>query len=162
MIDRPNPQPVRSNVPEYVGQLLVKLDKPTLSEKTNQALVKYRRAANYIAAAMIFLQDDVYVKRDIKFEDIKPRLLGHWGTCPGLTLVYSHLNILIRVEGGQSRTMRRNFPRSLLLDALVAFTLDASHCFMISATQKGIFYGYNEIFSSVQLRPRVAFGSLRN
>jgi xylulose-5-phosphate/fructose-6-phosphate phosphoketolase len=45
---------------------------------------------------MIFLQGDVYVKRDIKFEDIKPRLLGHWGTCPGLTLVYSHLNILIR------------------------------------------------------------------
>jgi len=37
------------------------------------------------------LQDDVYVKHDIK-----PRLLGHWGTCPGLTLVYSHLNILIR------------------------------------------------------------------
>jgi xylulose-5-phosphate/fructose-6-phosphate phosphoketolase len=93
--DRPNPQRVRSNVPEYVGQLPLKLDKPTLSEKTNQALAKYRRAANYIAAAMIFLQDDVYVKRDIKFEDIKPRLLGHWGTCPGLTLVYSHLNILI-------------------------------------------------------------------
>jgi xylulose-5-phosphate/fructose-6-phosphate phosphoketolase len=96
VIDRPNPQPLPSNVPEYVGQLLVKLDKPTLSEKTNQALAKYRRVANYIAAAMIFLQDDVYLKRDIKFEDIKPRLLGHWGTCPGLTLVYSHLNILIR------------------------------------------------------------------
>ena len=96
VIDRPNPQPVRSNVPDYVGQLLVKLDKPTLSAKTNQALLKFRRAANYIAAAMIFLQDDVYVKRDLKFEDIKPRLLGHWGTCPGLTLVYSHLNVLIQ------------------------------------------------------------------
>ena len=45
---------------------------------------------------MIFLQYDVYVKRDIKFEDIKLRLLDHWGTCPGLTTVYSHLNILIR------------------------------------------------------------------
>lgn len=92
VIGRPNPQRVRSNVPKYVGQLLIKLDKPTLSEKTNQALAKYRRAANCIAAAMVFLQDDVYVKRDIKFEDIK---LGHWGTCSGLTLVYSHLNILI-------------------------------------------------------------------
>jgi xylulose-5-phosphate/fructose-6-phosphate phosphoketolase len=99
VIDRPNPQPARSNVPDYVGQLLVKLEKPTLSEKTNQALYKFRRAANYIAAAMIFLQDDVYAERDLKFEDIKPRLLGHWGTCPGLTLVYSHLNVLIQEHG---------------------------------------------------------------
>jgi phosphoketolase len=62
VIDRPNPQPVRSNMPEYVDQLLVKLDKldkPTLPEKTNQVLTKYRQAANYIAAAMIFLQDNV-------------------------------------------------------------------------------------------------------
>lgn len=96
VIDIPNPPPAPSNVPDYVSNLLVKLDKPTLSEETNQALQKYRRAANYIAAAMIFLQDNVYVKRDLKFDDIKPRLLGHWGTCPGLTLVYSHLNLLIR------------------------------------------------------------------
>jgi xylulose-5-phosphate/fructose-6-phosphate phosphoketolase len=45
---------------------------------------------------MIFLQDNVYLKRDLKFEDIKPRLLGHWGTCPALTLIYSHLNDLIK------------------------------------------------------------------
>ena len=96
VIDRPNPQPVASNVPDYVDQLLVKLDKPTLSEKTNQALQKFRRAANYIAAAMIFLGDNCYVEKDLKFDDIKPRLLGHWGTCPGLTLVYSHLNVLIQ------------------------------------------------------------------
>ena len=96
VIDRPNPQPAPSNVPDFVADLLVKLDKPSLDEETNQALQKYRRAANYIAAAMIFLQDNAYVKRDIKFEDIKPRLLGHWGTCPGLTLVYSHLNLMIK------------------------------------------------------------------
>ena len=96
VIDIPNPPPAASNVPDYVSDLLVKLDKPTLAEETNQALQKYRRAANYIAAAMIFLQDNAYVKRDLKFDDIKPRLLGHWGTCPGLTLVYSHLNVLIQ------------------------------------------------------------------
>ena len=96
VIDRPNPPPVASNVPDHVSDLLVKLDKPALSEKDNQALQKFRRAANYIAAAMIFLQDNAYVKRDLKFEDIKPRLLGHWGTCPGLTLVYSHMNHLIK------------------------------------------------------------------
>jgi xylulose-5-phosphate/fructose-6-phosphate phosphoketolase len=44
---------------------------------------------------MIFLQNNVFLEHDLTPEDIKPRLLGHWGTCPGLTLVYSHLNRLI-------------------------------------------------------------------
>ena len=79
-----------------MDKLLVKFDKPTLSPEINSALQKYRRAANYIAAAMIFLQDNVYLKRDLKFKDIKPRLLGHWGTCPALTLIYSHLNYLVK------------------------------------------------------------------
>ena len=96
VIDRPNPQPAPSNVPDHVEQLLIKLEKPTLKEDDNHALQKYRRAANYIAAAMIFLGDNVYLKRDLTFDDIKPRLLGHWGTCPGLSLVYSHLNVLIK------------------------------------------------------------------
>ena len=95
VIDRPNPQALPSNVPDSVNELLVKLEKPTLSEDTNHALQKFRRAANFIATAMIFLQDGVLENRDLKFDDIKPRLLGHWGTCPGLTLVYSHLNVLI-------------------------------------------------------------------
>lgn len=97
VIDRPNPQPLASQVPEDVAEkLLVKLDKSKLDEKTNQALQKFRRAANFIAAAMIFLKDNELVQRDLNFDDIKPRLLGHWGTCPGLTLVYSHLNLLVR------------------------------------------------------------------
>ena len=47
---------------------------------------------------MIFLQNNVLLDRDLTFDDIKPRLLGHWGTCPGLTLVYSHLNLLATQE----------------------------------------------------------------
>lgn len=94
-IDKPNPPPVPSNIPDYVSDLLVKVERPNLSNDTKNALIKFRRAANYIAAAMIFLQDNVNLERDITFDDIKPRLLGHWGTCPGLTLVYSHLNLLI-------------------------------------------------------------------
>ena len=66
-------------------------------EKKN-AIQKFRRMANYIAAAMIFLKDNVFLERNLRFEDIKPRLLGHWGTCPGLTLVYAHLNLLIKRE----------------------------------------------------------------
>ena len=44
---------------------------------------------------MIFLKSNVLVEEKITVEDIKPRLLGHWGTCPGLSLVYAHLNRLI-------------------------------------------------------------------
>jgi xylulose-5-phosphate/fructose-6-phosphate phosphoketolase len=45
--------------------------------------------------AMIFLQDNTLLERNLTTDDIKPRLLGHWGTCPGLNLVYAHLNRLI-------------------------------------------------------------------
>ena len=53
---------------------------------------------NYIATAMIFLKDNILLKCKIKADDIKPRLLGHWGTCPGLVLAYTHLNMLIKKE----------------------------------------------------------------
>ena len=45
---------------------------------------------------MIFLKSNTTVERDITADDIKNRLLGHWGTCPGLSLVYAHTNLLIR------------------------------------------------------------------
>lgn len=50
---------------------------------------------------MIFLQDNVLIQRDLELDDVKPRLLGHWGTCPGLILIWSHLNLLIRRHGMQ-------------------------------------------------------------
>jgi len=48
---------------------------------------------------MIFLKDNVLVEKDLSFDDIKPRLLGHWGTCPGLVMIYAHLNRIIRKTG---------------------------------------------------------------
>ena len=45
---------------------------------------------------MIFLKENTLLEREIRADDIKTRLLGHWGTCPGLTLVYAHANRLIR------------------------------------------------------------------
>ncbi|MEU8465294.1 phosphoketolase family protein [Streptomyces sp. NPDC029003] len=59
----------------------------------------YRRAADYVAAALIFLRDNVLLTRPLRPEDVKPRLLGHWGTCPGITLVYSALDTLVRERG---------------------------------------------------------------
>ena len=58
----------------------------------------YIRAANYLTATQIFLWDNQLLQRPLSFADIKPRLLGHWGTGPGINFVYAHLNRLIRKQ----------------------------------------------------------------
>lgn len=70
-----------------------------LSEKELESLNAYWRAANYLAAGQIYLQENPLLKEPLKPEHIKPRLLGHWGTSPGLNLVYVHLNRLIKTTG---------------------------------------------------------------
>ena len=52
---------------------------------------KFIRAANYLTVSQIFLQDNFLLEQELKFNDIKPRLLGHWGSCPGVNHVYAHL-----------------------------------------------------------------------
>ena len=52
---------------------------------------KFIRAANHLTVSQIFLQDNFLLERELKFNDIKPRLLGHWGSCPGVNHVYAHL-----------------------------------------------------------------------
>ncbi len=56
------------------------------------------RAANYLAVGQIYLLDNPLLRRDLVPEDVKPRLLGHWGTTPGLNFVYAHLNRIIRTN----------------------------------------------------------------
>src|SRR6266853_2634126 len=56
----------------------------------------YWRAANYLSVGQIYLYDNPLLKQPLKREHIKPRLLGHWGTTPGLNLVYVHLNRVIK------------------------------------------------------------------
>ncbi|HIH41852.1 TPA: phosphoketolase family protein [Candidatus Woesearchaeota archaeon] len=60
------------------------------------SIKKYVRAANYISAAQIYLRDNFLLEKPLAFEHIKPRLLGHWGTCPGINFVYANLNYLIK------------------------------------------------------------------
>ncbi len=60
-----------------------------------ESLRLYRRATNYVAAAMIYLQDNHLLEEPLRHEHIKPRLLGHWGTVPGINLMYAGLNRLI-------------------------------------------------------------------
>lgn len=61
-----------------------------------QSIQKYVRMANYLTAAQIFLQDNFLMERDLTFDDVKPRLLGHWGSGPGVNFAYAHLSYLAK------------------------------------------------------------------
>lgn len=58
----------------------------------------YWRAANYLSVGQIYLLDNPLLKEPLTIEHIKPRLLGHWGTSPGLNLIYAHLNRVIKAQ----------------------------------------------------------------
>jgi xylulose-5-phosphate/fructose-6-phosphate phosphoketolase len=70
-----------------------------LSQDDLDRLDAYWRAANYLAVGQIYLQENPLLREPLKPEQIKPRLLGHWGTSPGLNLIYVHLNRLIQDTG---------------------------------------------------------------
>lgn len=57
---------------------------------------RYWQAANYLSGAQIYLRANALLKETLQADHIKPRLLGHWGTCPGINLIYTHLNRLIQ------------------------------------------------------------------
>jgi len=60
---------------------------------------RYWRAANYLSVGQIYLRQNALLREPLRPEHIKPRLLGHWGTTPGLNFIYVHLNRLIRKRG---------------------------------------------------------------
>ncbi len=70
-------------------------DRQTVSADELKALDIYWRAANYLGAAQIYLRENCLLQEPLQPEHIKPRLLGHWGTVPGINFVYTHLNRLI-------------------------------------------------------------------
>ena len=67
-----------------------------LSRTDLQTIDAYWRAANYLSVGQIYLMANPLLTRPLEPEDVKPRLLGHWGTTPGLNLLYAHLNRVIR------------------------------------------------------------------
>ena len=67
-----------------------------LTPETLQQMNAYWRAANYLSVGQIYLQDNPLLEHKLTLEHVKPRLLGHWGTTPGLNLIYLHLNRLIK------------------------------------------------------------------
>ncbi|MET8614779.1 phosphoketolase family protein [Streptomyces misionensis] len=69
-----------------------------LTDEELRTLDAHWRAANYLAAGQIYLMANPLLTEPLRPEHIKPRLLGHWGTSPGLNLVYTHLNRVIKAR----------------------------------------------------------------
>ena len=69
-----------------------------LSDSELHKMNAYWRAANYLSVGQIYLLDNPLLKEPLKIEHVKPRLLGHWGTTPGLNFIYVHLNRIIKAQ----------------------------------------------------------------
>src|SRR5262245_45647425 len=67
-----------------------------LSKDEARKIDAYWRAANYLSVGQIYLYDNPLLRKPLQKEHVKPRLLGHWGTTPGLNFLYAHLNRVIR------------------------------------------------------------------
>jgi xylulose-5-phosphate/fructose-6-phosphate phosphoketolase len=79
-----------------MSQMTTQALSPTLSDSELDLINAYWRAANYLSVGQIYLLDNPLLREPLAPEHIKPRLLGHWGTTPGLNLIYAHLNRVIR------------------------------------------------------------------
>ena len=75
----------------------LQLENP-LSAQEAGMIDAYWRAANYLSVGQIYLLDNPLLKEELKPEHVKPRLLGHWGTTPGLNFIYVHLNRIIKAR----------------------------------------------------------------
>ena len=69
-----------------------------LSRDELKAIDAYWRASNYLSVGQIYLYDNPLLKEPLRLEHVKPRLLGHWGTTPGLNFIYVHLNRVIKAQ----------------------------------------------------------------
>ena len=70
-----------------------------LSREELDVMNAYWRAANYLSVGQIYLLDNPLLREPLRLEHIKPRLLGHWGTTPGVNFIYLHLNRIIKARG---------------------------------------------------------------
>ncbi len=67
-----------------------------LTQEELEGINRYWRAANYLSVGQIYLRNNPLLREPLRLEHAKPRLLGHWGTTPGLNFVYAHMNRVIR------------------------------------------------------------------
>src|SRR5437762_9275370 len=79
-----------------VGKNMTNQQQSAVASSDLDLLDRYWRAANYLSVGQIYLLDNPLLREPLRPEHIKPRLLGHWGTTPGSTFIYAHLNRVIR------------------------------------------------------------------
>ena len=67
-----------------------------LSKKEIKIMDDYFRVLNYLSVAQLYLLDNPLLRRPLEMKDIKPNVVGHWGTAPGQNFIYMHLNRVIK------------------------------------------------------------------
>ena len=70
--------------------------KNVLTENEINLMDKYFRLANYMSVGMLYLKDNPLLRRELTSDDIKKKLVGHWGSAPGQNFIYLHLNRIIK------------------------------------------------------------------
>src|SRR5574338_1498527 len=80
------------------GMLTMPPDQAPFTPELARNIDAYWRAANYLSVGQIYLYDNPLLRQPLTREHIKPRLLGHWGTTPGLNFIYAHLNRIINAH----------------------------------------------------------------
>ncbi len=68
----------------------------SISDKELKLLDAYFRASNYLSVGQLYLLDNPLLRRKLTLDDIKHKLVGHWGTVPGQNFIYTHLNHIIK------------------------------------------------------------------
>ncbi|PWK72831.1 phosphoketolase family protein [Aminobacter sp. AP02] len=81
-----------------MGQVAPGRGQDTIETRELELIHRYWQAANYLSVGQIYLLDNPLLREPLKPEHIKPRLLGHWGTTPGLNFIYAHLNRVINAR----------------------------------------------------------------
>lgn len=107
-----------------------------MTTTNNTPLERYHRAVNYLAAAQIYLKDNPLLREPLQPKHIKERLLGHWGTAPGINFIYAHLNqLILRTQAsvllitgpghGAAANLANMYLEGTLSEYFPAFTRDA-------------------------------------
>jgi len=103
LLAQSNPPPEPSHLPKELASLKVELDyKNALSAQELNAIELFCKAGDFLAASMLFLKSNTLLERKVTKEDVKRRILGHWGTDPGLVLVYAHCTLLTKKKNLQT------------------------------------------------------------
>ncbi len=101
-----------SSLPRSLNQLNVDICDHAVpkTEFDWDGIAAFQKAANYLAAAMIYLRSNVLLEKPLDAQrDLKPRLLGHFGTCPGMIMLYTHLTAMIKRHEVDQQDEQRRF-----------------------------------------------------